>query len=65
MAKNKYSTKQTKCIDDCICPYCGHKFDGSNACNGDMDCVVIQCPQCEREMEVSLSIEYMCTAIEN
>ena len=62
--KQKFPTDQTKCIDDCICVYCGNKFDGNSACNANMDCTTIECPECGTEMEVSLSIEYMCTAIE-
>jgi ParB family chromosome partitioning protein len=57
--------KQTKCIDDIICPYCKHKFDGSDACNGDMDALTAICPECDKEMEVSISVEYMATAIKD
>ena len=63
--KQKHTTKQTKCIDDCICPYCGHKFDGAEALNYDMYISSIMCPECEKFMEVSISVEYMCTEIEN
>ena len=57
---------QTTCIDDIICPYCGHKFDGEKAINGDMDCLINpECPKCKRKMEVSISVEYMATAIED
>lgn len=66
MSNNKKCiTDQTKCIDYCICPYCGHKFDGEEALNWDMCVRNIICPKCEKEMEVSFSIEYMCTTIED
>jgi hypothetical protein len=67
MRKKKvvYPTDQTICIDDCECPYCGHKFNGSNACNANMDCQSVECPKCKREMDVSISVEYMCTVIED
>lgn len=64
-SREKYPTDQTKHIDNCICPYCGYKFDGRDACNGDMDCSVITCPKCKKDMQVYLSIEYLCVAIED
>lgn len=64
MSRKKYPTDETKCIDYCICPYCGHKFNGQRAMNSDMDRGSITCPQCEKDMNVNISIEYMCTAIE-
>jgi len=65
MAREKYPVNQTRCIDDCICPHCGHKFDGQRAINGDMDCMIhVFCPECNKEMEVSISVEYMCTVVE-
>lgn len=57
--------QETKHIDDCECVYCGHIFDGKDACNGDMDCGVVECPNCEKEMFVMLSIEYVCQPIED
>ena len=65
MPKKKYPTKETKCIDDCICVYCGHKFDGTEATNGDIDCIEIECPKCGREMYVMISVKYTCQPIEN
>jgi hypothetical protein len=62
--KKTFPTDQTICIDDCECVYCGHKFNGRNATNNDMDCGVVKCPLCERGMYVSLSVEYMCTQME-
>ena len=67
MGKKKklaFPTDQTIMIDECQCVYCGHRFDGRDACNGDMDCVSVICPECGKEMYVLLSIEYLCTPIE-
>lgn len=55
--------QETTCIDDCECVHCGHKFDGRNACNGDMDATQVKCTKCGKEMNVLLSIEYMCQPI--
>lgn len=55
---------ETKTIDDIECVYCGHKFDGSAACNYDMDCRTVDCPKCGKEMEVSISVEFLCHPIE-
>jgi len=63
--KEKYPTDQTTCVDYCVCPYCGHQFDRVVACNGNMDCKLITCPECKKDMYVDLSIEYMCTVIED
>ncbi len=63
--KQKFPTDQTRCIDDCICVYCGHKFDGRDACNANMDSTQVICPKCDKEMDVDISIEYMCTAIDD
>lgn len=52
--------QETKHIDVCECVYCGHVFDGKDACNADMDCDIVECPNCEKEMLVMLSIEYVC-----
>lgn len=57
--------QETKHIDDCECVYCGHIFDGKDACNGDMDCSTVECPNCEKEMLVMLSIEYVCQPLED
>ena len=57
--------RQTKCIDDIKCPYCGYMFNGSDAVNGDMDCTEATCPKCEKEMAISISVEYLATEIEN
>jgi sarcosine oxidase delta subunit len=66
MSKSKYPTDQTQCIDDIICPYCGYKFEGERAVNGDMDCMLnIFCPECNGEMEISISVEYMATVVKD
>ena len=65
MKKKKYPTEETKCIDNCICPYCGHEFDGQRAINNDLDTRLIDCPKCEKEMEVWTSVEYMCVTIDD
>lgn len=56
---------QTICFDDCECVYCGHKFDGREATNANMDCAGVTCPNCKGEMFVHLSIEYMCTPVQD
>lgn len=63
MVKKKYPVEETKCVDYCICPYCGHKFNGKLAINGNLDERIIECPICEKEMEVFPSVKYTCTAI--
>ncbi len=65
MAKIKFPADQTICVDDCICVQCGNNFDGRTATDGDMDCLTVTCPKCHKEMYVSISVEYMCTAIED
>jgi len=30
----KFPTEETVSVDTCICPYCGHEFDGKRAING-------------------------------
>lgn len=47
-------------IDYCKCIYCGEEFDGSKACNYDMDADVVKCPECKKEMGVRMSIEFEC-----
>ena len=56
--------KQTITVDDIECPYCGHTFDGSDAVNGDMDCTGVECPSCNKHMEIMISVEYMATSCE-
>lgn len=63
-AKELFSD-QTQTIDDCQCVYCGHKFDGRDACNANMDCDMVTCPKCGKEMNVFVSIEYTCMPIED
>lgn len=57
--------KETTRVDACECIYCGHVFNGRRACNGDMDRNRVECPKCEKEMNVLLSIEYTCTPVED
>ncbi len=61
----KLYSEETVRVDDCQCVYCGHIFNGRNACNADMDCQIVTCPNCEKEMEVSISVEYTCHPIED
>lgn len=56
--------RETATVDNCQCVYCNHIFNGREACNGNMDCWSVKCPECEKEMYVALSIEYVCTEIE-
>lgn len=56
--------EETKRIDDCECVYCGHVFNGRNACNGDMDCKIVTCPKCKENMDVLISVEYTCQPID-
>ena len=57
--------KQTVCIDDIECPYCGCKFDGQKAINNNLDCMSVDCPECGREMDIMVSVEYTATEIED
>ena len=54
----------TKNVDDCECIYCHHKFDGSRAINNDLDSVSVECPKCNKEMGILLSVEYECYELE-
>ena len=65
MKLTKFPIDQTYSIDSCVCPYCGHEFDGKRAINGDLDTRLINCPKCEKEMEVYPSVEYWCVAIKD
>jgi NAD-dependent SIR2 family protein deacetylase len=56
--------KETKHIDKCECVYCGHIFNGRNACNADMDETLITCPKCGKNMNVYISCEFLCREIE-
>jgi NAD-dependent SIR2 family protein deacetylase len=63
MTKKKYSIKETINYDVCECVYCGHIFNGREAMNGDMDKSSVECPNCEKEMNISISVQYVCTEI--
>lgn len=52
-------------VDNCVCPYCDCVFEGASACNYDMSKMIIFCPKCQKEMMVSLSIEYTCRRLVN
>lgn len=51
-------------VDECECVYCRYIWDGRKACNADMDTSTVTCPSCGRIMGVSLSVEYLCYAID-
>ena len=55
---------QTVHVDDIECPYCGHLFGGGKATNYDTSCGLVTCPECERDMVVSQSVEYLATPLE-
>jgi len=55
--------RYTNGIDSIECPYCGHTFNGREACNGDMDCSCVTCPACEEDMFISMCIEYLAEEI--
>jgi len=55
---------ETANIDDCVCVYCGHKFDGQIAINNDLDTSIVECPKCNKEMKVLLSVEYTCQRLD-
>ena len=57
--------EETVQVDKCQCVYCGHKFGGRRACNDDMDCRTVECPKCEKEMNVFISVEYTCSPLED
>ncbi|MFA6831873.1 MAG: hypothetical protein WCR36_06350 [Bacteroidaceae bacterium] len=63
--KGGTNLKQTVCVDDVICPYCGFKFDGRNATNADMDCQSVTCSKCGKEMDIMISVEYTATTIDD
>jgi len=52
--------KETTHIDECECIYCGHMFDGRNACNANMDKTSVECPVCGNKMQVIISCEFTC-----
>jgi hypothetical protein len=65
MSKKKLFSEETVRVDDCQCVYCGHIFNGRNACNANMDCLSVTCPKCEKDMRVFISVEYTCTPYED
>ena len=55
--------KQTNCVDNIKCPYCGEKFDGGDATNYDTSINHATCPACGKLMELMQSIEYTATEV--
>lgn len=55
---------ETKTIDYIECVYCGNIFDGAQACNYDLECRIVECPKCRKEMEVYISAEFLCHPID-
>ena len=54
--------KQTSCLDNIECPYCGETFDGLKATNYDSSCNHVECPYCDKAFEIAQSIEYIAFA---
>ncbi|RRJ62383.1 hypothetical protein EHV15_05030 [Paenibacillus oralis] len=65
MSKKKLFSEETTMIDNCQCVYCGHVFNGRDACNADMDRQTVTCPKCSKRMFVMISVEYTCQPIED
>lgn len=65
MGKNKLFSEETVTVDNCQCVYCGHVFSGRDACNNNMDVLIVTCPECEKDMDVYLSIKYICRPLED
>ncbi len=57
--------KETKCIDKCICCYCGNVFDGLEASNWNIRMRAVNCSFCGRRMKVTVNIEFKCKPIED
>ena len=51
-------------VDNIQCPYCYREFDGREACNADMDTVMVTCPKCGEGISISMSIQYDSYKIE-
>lgn len=64
MSKKKLFSEETIMVDNCQCVYCGHIFNGREACNADMDRVTVRCTKCKKDMFVNISVEYLCTPLE-
>jgi len=58
--KEGYPVEETSNADVIECVFCGHTFNGHSACNADMDCSNVTCPECGKNMEVTMSIVYTC-----
>lgn len=64
MGRKRKIREETRRIDECECPYCGHYFNGRDACNADMDVNYTHCPKCEKQINVFISVEYICSPVE-
>jgi len=56
---------KTKSINNCICVYCGYVFNGFLATNGNINCGHVHCNSCDKDMKVSLKVEYTCYPLDN
>ncbi|KAA3401374.1 hypothetical protein F1904_12810 [Akkermansia muciniphila] len=55
---------ETICVDNIMCPYCGHCFDGGNATNYDASAVSAECPSCGKELSIMQSVTYTAQPME-
>jgi DNA-directed RNA polymerase subunit RPC12/RpoP len=54
--------KDTRCVDEAICPKCRNKFSGVKAMNYETGTTKrIRCPHCRAEIEIYASVEYQCS----
>jgi ParB family chromosome partitioning protein len=58
--------KETRCIDEGICPHCGKRFDAARAINYDISLEqLVDCPHCGKGIFVFASVEYHCSIPED
>ena len=55
---------ETICVDNIVCPYCGHCFDGGSATNYDTSAVSVECPSCKKEISKMQSVTYTAQPME-
>lgn len=55
---------ETTTVDDIECVYCGHIFNGNEACNYDLSCQSVECPECGKEMFISISPQFTCRPVD-
>lgn len=59
---------ETRCVGAGICPYCGTQFDAETAVyyqtTGTQTTGPIDCPHCNRPIEIACSVEYVCSVPE-